>query len=61
MSYKTVDKIDFHTYDAYQKKGDHKWTYAKNVKGDKHYAKASESYEKERINREESEKLKGEL
>lgn len=49
------------TADTYQKKGDRKWAYAKNGKGDEHYAKAREAYEKARINREKAEKLKEEL
>lgn len=49
------------TADTYQKKGDREWAYAKNGKGDEHYAKAREAYEKAKINREKAEKLRGEL
>lgn len=49
------------TADTYQKKGDREWAYAKNGKGDEHYAKAREAYEKAIINREKAEKLKSEL
>lgn len=48
------------TADIYQQKGDREWAYAKNGKGDEHYTKAREAYEKARINREKAEKLKGE-
>lgn len=48
------------TADTYQAKGDREWAYAKNGKGDEHYAKAKEAYEKARINREKAEKLRRE-
>ena len=49
------------TADTYQQKVDREWAYVKNGKGDEHYAKAREAYEKARINREKAEKLRGEL
>ncbi len=48
------------TADTYQQKGDREWAYAKNGKGDEHYAKAREAYEKARINREKAEKIRNE-
>lgn len=46
------------TADTYQSKGNREWAYAKNGKGDEHYAKAKEAYEKAKINREKAEKLR---
>ena len=46
------------TAETYQQKGDREWAYAKNGKGDEHYAKAREAYEKARINREKADELR---
>lgn len=48
------------TADTYQEKGDREWVYAKNGKGDEHYAKAREAYEKAKMYREKAEKLRNE-
>jgi len=46
------------TAETYQQKGDREWAYAKNGKGDEHYAKVREAYEKARINREKADELR---
>ena len=46
------------TAETYQKKGDREWAYAKNGKGEEHYAKAKEAYAKAKEYREKAEILR---
>lgn len=46
------------TAETYQAKGDREWAYAKNGKGDEHYARAREAYAKAKEYREKAEKIR---
>ncbi len=48
------------TAETYEKKGNREWAYAKNGKGDEHYAKARDAYDRAKRNRDKAEELRSE-
>lgn len=46
------------TADTYERKGNREWAYAKNGKGDEHYAKARDAYDRAKRNRDKADCLR---
>lgn len=46
------------TADTYEKKGKREWAYAKNGKGDEHYGKARDAFDRAQRNRDKADALR---